>query len=106
MVLPPLTCLEITPDIDGILPPTDTRLRLDQRLLEEGLVEKAEAEKLRLEQRQRDTRKAMELADQAWVPAWFEKKDKMSGWTLIPDAYWKSRSDQFKGVDRDIFGKK
>jgi len=35
------------------LPPTDSRLRPDQRFLENGEYEKANAEKLRLEQRQR-----------------------------------------------------
>lgn len=35
------------------LPPTDSRMRPDQRCLENGEYEKANAEKLRLEQRQR-----------------------------------------------------
>lgn len=35
------------------LPPTDSRLRPDQRCLENGEYEKANSEKLRLEQRQR-----------------------------------------------------
>ena len=35
------------------LPPTDSRLRPDQRYLENGEYEKANSEKLRLEQRQR-----------------------------------------------------
>lgn len=35
------------------LPPTDSRLRPDQRCLENGEYEMANAEKLRLEQRQR-----------------------------------------------------
>lgn len=35
------------------LPPTDSRLRPDQRCLENGEYELANAEKLRLEQRQR-----------------------------------------------------
>jgi oxysterol-binding protein 1 len=35
------------------LPPTDSRLRPDQRYLENGEYEKANAEKLRLEKRQR-----------------------------------------------------
>lgn len=36
-----------------MLPPTDSRLRPDQRHLENGEYDKANAEKLRLEQRQR-----------------------------------------------------
>jgi len=38
------------------LPPTDSRLRPDQRCLENGEYERANAEKLRLEQRQRQVR--------------------------------------------------
>ena len=39
--------------IQGKLPPTDSRLRPDQRYLENGEYEMANSEKLRLEQRQR-----------------------------------------------------
>lgn len=39
--------------IKGKLPPTDSRLRPDQRYLENGEYEKANSEKLRLERRQR-----------------------------------------------------
>ena len=44
---------EITPDIEGFLPPTDSRFRPDQRALEEGRHEAAHAEKQRLEHKQR-----------------------------------------------------
>lgn len=37
--------------------PTDSRLRPDIRLMEEGHIEKAAKEKIRLEEKQRDARK-------------------------------------------------
>ncbi|XP_062212164.1 oxysterol-binding protein-related protein 1C-like isoform X2 [Phragmites australis] len=48
-----ITLNELTPGLKEKLPPTDSRLRPDQRCLENGEYERAYAEKLRLEQRQR-----------------------------------------------------
>ncbi|KAK1354566.1 hypothetical protein POM88_047822 [Heracleum sosnowskyi] len=48
-----MTLNEITPGLREQLPPTDSRLRPDQRCLENGEFEMANSEKLRLEQRQR-----------------------------------------------------
>ncbi|KAG2539456.1 hypothetical protein PVAP13_9NG481200 [Panicum virgatum] len=48
-----ITLNELTPELKEKLPPTDSRLRPDQRHLENGEYEKANAEKLRLETRQR-----------------------------------------------------
>ncbi|GMH09520.1 hypothetical protein Nepgr_011361 [Nepenthes gracilis] len=73
-----ITLNELTPGLQEKLPPTDSRLRPDQRHLENGEYEKANAEKLRLEKRQRMSRK---LQENGWKPRWFEKEVKMS---LIP----------------------
>ena len=80
----------------GLLPPTDTRLRPDQRLLEEGRVEEAEAEKARIEQLQRDTRSAMETAGMVWKPRWFIQQRQQS--IDDPDGDWvyDSTSDYWK----------
>uniref|UniRef100_A0A453H660 PH domain-containing protein n=1 Tax=Aegilops tauschii subsp. strangulata TaxID=200361 RepID=A0A453H660_AEGTS len=51
-----ITLNELTPGLKEKLPPTDSRLRPDQRCLENGEYERANAEKLRLEQRQRQLR--------------------------------------------------
>lgn len=64
---------EITPDIQGLLPPTDSRLRPDQRALEEGDVDKAEELKATLEGRQRERRKELEESGQTYEPQWFHK---------------------------------
>ncbi|CAG9821270.1 unnamed protein product [Phaedon cochleariae] len=55
----------------GLLPPTDTRLRPDQRALEEGDLEGAEASKMRLEGMQRDRRKRREELNMSYEPKWF-----------------------------------
>jgi hypothetical protein len=60
---------ELTPELAASLPPTDSRRRPDQRLLEEGKLKEAEEEKLRLEEAQRDRRKrGVDIQ-----PRWFEK---------------------------------
>nr|XP_030695647.1 oxysterol-binding protein-related protein 7 isoform X7 [Globicephala melas] len=51
---------ELTAELKRSLPSTDTRLRPDQRYLEEGNIQAAEAQKRRIEQLQRDRRKVME----------------------------------------------
>lgn len=49
------------PEIEPNLCPTDSRLRPDQRLMEEGLWDEANAEKVRLEEKQRMRRREMAL---------------------------------------------
>ncbi|KAJ8562143.1 hypothetical protein K7X08_011434 [Anisodus acutangulus] len=49
-----ITLNELSPELKKKLPPTDSRLRPDQRFLENGEYEMADSEKLRLEQRQRE----------------------------------------------------
>lgn len=62
---------EITPDIKEYLPPTDSRLRPDQRALEEGDVDAAEHGKQTLEQKQRERRKKWEGAPKDAKPPQF-----------------------------------
>ncbi|KAG2406833.1 D-cysteine desulfhydrase [Vigna angularis] len=63
---------EILPGLLEKLPPTDSRLRPDQRHLENGEYELANAEKLRLEQLQRQARK---MQERGWQPRWFKKDE-------------------------------
>ncbi|KAL7925902.1 Oxysterol-binding domain-containing protein [Trichoderma austrokoningii] len=68
--------------------PTDSRLRPDQRAMEEGEYDFAASEKNRLEENQRARRRAREIADEDFVPAWFTKEVcKVTG-----EEYW-----QFNG---------
>ncbi|KAI8814464.1 Oxysterol-binding protein-domain-containing protein [Cladochytrium replicatum] len=80
---------ELTPDLKGKLPPTDTRYRPDQRMYEQGIVNEAELEKQRLEQMQREKLKALEQEGIKWTPRWFKHVDG-KGW-LYSGGYWEHR---------------
>lgn len=90
---------EVTEIEEGRLPSTDSRLRPDQRALEDGEVDKAEALKARLEERQRARRKVMEDHGDLWVPKWFFKagtEGEEEIWRLKggKENYWDARSRQ------------
>ncbi|KAI9805655.1 MAG: hypothetical protein M1833_005147 [Piccolia ochrophora] len=87
---------EITSVEKDVLPPTDSRLRPDQRAAEQGDLDRAEALKAKLEEAQRARRKQMEESDRAWTPQWFEKVENELGeeiWRLKSgkEGYWESR---------------
>lgn len=91
---------EITPIENGHLPPTDSRLRPDQRAAENGELDTAEGLKARLEERQRARRKVMEDHGDQWKPRWFVKVGSVKGnegeeeiWRLRTgkDGYWECR---------------
>jgi len=67
------TLNEIEPGQKEFLPPTDSRLRPDQQLYEVGKTEEAQAEKDRLEDKQRATRRLMEAGGEEHQPKWFKK---------------------------------
>lgn len=96
-----ITLNELTPDIKEKLPPTDSRLRPDQRCLENGEYDMANAEKLRLEQRQRQART---MQERGWKPRWFAK-DKGSGTYRYIGGYWEAREKGSWESCPDIFGK-
>ena len=88
--------------------PTDSRLRPDQRAAEDGDIDEAEVLKAKLEQAQRERRKAMEEEGTEWRPRWFSKIEGAGGeevWRLQTgkDGYWEERiKGEWKGVT-DIF---
>ncbi|XP_064171286.1 oxysterol-binding protein-related protein 7-like isoform X2 [Anguilla rostrata] len=84
---------ELLPDLVPLLPPTDTRLRPDQRLLEEGKVNEADKKKDELEEKQRERRRAMEKRGEKHIPRFFTKTLDESGrevW-VTNGTYWKIR---------------
>lgn len=82
-----------------LLPPTDSRLRPDQRHLENGEYEKANLEKLRLEQLQRQARR---LQEKGWQPRWF-RKDEDDSYCYL-GGYWEAREKgNWDGIPH-IFG--
>ncbi|KAH6792706.1 binding protein 2A [Perilla frutescens var. hirtella] len=94
-----ITLNELTPGLKEKLPPTDSRLRPDQRHLENGEFDKANVEKLRLETRQRMSRK---LQEHGWKPRWF-KRDGEGPFHYI-GGYWEAREQAKWDGCPDIFG--
>ncbi|KAF6035070.1 hypothetical protein EB796_006629 [Bugula neritina] len=83
------------------LPRTDTRFRPDQRFLEEGKIDEAEAAKQRVEKLQREARKEREAKSIEYKPRWFNKveKDKTETY-LFNEDYWScKREPGFDEVD-------
>ncbi|CAB3386943.1 Hypothetical predicted protein [Cloeon dipterum] len=94
---------EMEPAMKEKLCLTDCRLRPDIRLLEEGDIDGAAAEKTRLEEKQRDTRKSLKAAkEEDPPPRWFcqgtNPYTRQEDW-LYSGGYW---DRNFEGVS-DIF---
>ena len=79
-------------ELRAILPITDSRLRPDLRLLEEGDIDRAATEKHRLEEKQRHTRSKRHEKKQEWEPLWFTQQKnpytKSMDW-VYSGSYWK-----------------
>ncbi|KAJ4964760.1 hypothetical protein NE237_016609 [Protea cynaroides] len=95
-----ITLNELTPGLKDKLPPTDSRLRPDQRCLENGEYEMANAEKLRLEQRQRQSRN---MQERGWKPRWFTKDEGSDKYHYI-GGYWEAKEQGKWESCLDIFG--
>ncbi|GJX76164.1 oxysterol-binding protein-related protein 1D [Tanacetum coccineum] len=93
------SCISSGQDGRFRLPPTDSRLRPNQRHLENGEYELANAEKLRLEQLQRQARK---LQERGWRPKWFQKDE--DGCFHYMGGYWETRDKKDWNGIPDIFG--
>uniref|UniRef100_A0A3Q3VS04 Oxysterol-binding protein n=1 Tax=Mola mola TaxID=94237 RepID=A0A3Q3VS04_MOLML len=74
-----------------LLPPTDTRFRPDQRLLEDGNTEGAEEQKQRIEQLQRERKKVLQDNNMTHLPRFF-KKCNNDTW-VSNNTYWELRKD-------------
>ncbi|XP_051925219.1 oxysterol-binding protein-related protein 7 isoform X2 [Hippocampus zosterae] len=86
---------QLTADLEPLLPPTDSRLRPDQRMLEEGRVEETDRKKDEIEELQRERRKELAKKGEEHVPAFFKKAKDCCGrdvW-LTNGTYWKLRED-------------
>ncbi|TKA76933.1 hypothetical protein B0A55_03110 [Friedmanniomyces simplex] len=97
---------EITAIEADRLPPTDSRLRPDQLALERGDVDKAEALKAKLEERQRARRKVLEGHGQEWKPLFFEKvvEGDNEVWMLKESGgYWGRRAKGEWGDVQEVF---
>ena len=104
---------ELSEDCKDLIPPTDSRLRPDQRAFEEGNVDKAEQLKQKLEEAQRSRRKKLESESKSHTPKWFHKSDDAPDWVYGgPEGadYFKMRKkaaeekDAWKEADvQDVF---
>ncbi|XP_029933229.1 oxysterol-binding protein-related protein 7 isoform X2 [Myripristis murdjan] len=86
---------ELTPDLKPFLPPTDSRLRPDQRMLEEGRVDDSDRKKDEVEEIQRERRKELAKKGEEHVPRFFKKAKDSCGrdvW-LTNGTYWKLREN-------------
>lgn len=89
---------EFTEDLKDHLAPTDTRYRPDQRNLELGQVEKAELEKHRIEEIQRNRRKEMESRGEHHRPLWFTMNESAKEWQFNNQYWIKRENPGFKAI--------
>ncbi|XP_026566639.1 oxysterol-binding protein-related protein 7 isoform X4 [Pseudonaja textilis] len=96
---------ELTPELKRLLPSTDTRLRPDQRYLEEGNVQAAESQKRRIEQLQRDRRRVMDDNNIFHQARFFRRQMDANGkesW-VSNNTYWKLRTEPgFSNMDSAV----
>lgn len=100
---------------EGIAP-TDSRLRPDQRLMEEGRWEESNAEKMRLEEKQRIKRRERESEAESaasqgrpyppYEPVWFVKQQEDDSENVVhvyKGNYWEHKMKQDWSVCPDLF---
>jgi hypothetical protein len=105
-----LTLNALPDSLRSHLAPTDTRLRPDQRAMEDGEYDFAATEKNRVEEKQRAVRRQREADGEEFLPKWFHKStDDVTGeeYWVFNGKYWKMRDEvgkggSWKGVE-DIF---
>ncbi|XP_052827249.1 oxysterol-binding protein-related protein 6 isoform X9 [Octopus bimaculoides] len=85
---------ELNEEEARFLPPTDSRFRPDQRLLEEGKLSESELEKIRIEQLQRDKRRQRDDMKIVYMPQWFRKLE-VNGKEFyeFTREYWEKRKE-------------
>ncbi|KAK0142647.1 Oxysterol-binding protein-related protein 1 [Merluccius polli] len=67
-----MTLNELEPGMEGLLAPTDCRLRPDLKAMEDGDLDGASVEKERLEEKQRAARKERSKDEEEWTTRWFQ----------------------------------
>ncbi|KAK6530287.1 hypothetical protein TWF694_003649 [Orbilia ellipsospora] len=87
---------EVTNVEEGKMATTDTRLRPDQRMCEDGRLDEAENVKLELEEKQRQRRRVADEEGKPHVPKWFMKvretaDEEVWGMKSGKEGYWTKR---------------
>ena len=96
-------------NIVSVLPPTDSRLRKDQRLVEKRLMDLANKEKDRLEENQRKRHKKLEEEKIKYQPVYFSEvfDEKLNEYMYIFNGeYWEDRKNGNYSKLHDIFENK
>jgi len=95
-----VTLNAVTDRLRPWLPPTDTRLRPDQRAMENGEYDLAATEKNRVEEKQRAKRREREERGEDFSPRWFSKgRCETTGeeYWVFNGEYWKERAKAGSG---------
>lgn len=100
-----ITLNAINDGLRNYLPPTDTRLRPDQRAMEEGEYDFAAQEKNRLEEKQRAKRTERQRKGESvhGSPRWFKRSIDKN--VLVGTEYWQFKGDYWK-VREEVGSKK
>ncbi|KAM9845042.1 oxysterol-binding protein-related protein 1-like [Aulostomus maculatus] len=92
---------ELEKSMEGVLPPTDSRLRPDIRAMENGDIDLASAEKKRLEEKQRMARKNRTKSTDEWKTRWFQQgpnpHNKAQDWIYLK-GYWDRNYTQLPDI--------
>eukprot|EP00898_Chlorokybus_atmophyticus_P003818 jgi/Chlat1/4437/Chrsp29S04403 len=109
-----ITLNELPSTLAPCLPPTDSRFRPDQRGLEDGRLEVATTEKLRLEEKQRQARRERRERGTEYHPRWFKprtstptevnlKRDGSDPTWCFTNEYWTAREKREWAGCPDIY---
>ncbi|KAM9761468.1 oxysterol-binding protein-related protein 1 isoform 2-T2 [Menidia menidia] len=92
---------ELRKEMEGVIPPTDCRLRPDIRAMENGDIDLASEEKKRLEEKQRAARKNRSKSDEEWKSKWFQQGQnphtRSQDW-LFSGGYWDRTYSQLPDI--------
>ncbi|XP_007559444.1 oxysterol-binding protein-related protein 1 isoform X1 [Poecilia formosa] len=92
---------ELDKSMEGVLPPTDSRLRPDIRAMENGDIDLASSEKKRLEEKQRTAHKNRSKSTEEWKIRWFQQgpnpHNKAQDW-LYTKGYWDRNYTQLPDI--------
>lgn len=88
-----------------LLPPTDSRLRIDRVALAKNDYDTASKYKRHLELKQRNDKKEREKSNKTWVPVYFEKKtceEFNEDVYIYSGGYWENREEKKKNLDNKV----
>jgi len=89
---------KLTPEYEAVLPPTDSRLRVDRRALEAGDLDLASKMKHELEEKQRAAKRARDAKGEQWQTHYFEKEEDPTFGNVwkFNGKYWTEREEREK----------